>query len=51
MIAPNESFSVRFSVVVAPGTADGTQILNTAILSSKDENGIDYTSVASAPAR
>ncbi len=29
---------------------DGTQILNTAILSSKDENGIDYTSVASAPA-
>jgi uncharacterized repeat protein (TIGR01451 family) len=50
VIAPNESFSVRFSVVVAPGTADGTQILNTAILSSKDENGIDYTSVASAPA-
>ena len=23
---------------------DGTQILNTAVLSSKDENGVDYTS-------
>ena len=41
---------MRFNVVVAPGTPDGTQILNTAILSSKDENGIDYTSIASAPA-
>ena len=34
----------------AAGTADGTQILNTAILSSKDADGIDYTSIASAPA-
>jgi uncharacterized repeat protein (TIGR01451 family) len=50
IIAHNESFEVRFSVVVDAGTADGTQILNTAILSSRDENGIDYTSVASAPA-
>jgi uncharacterized repeat protein (TIGR01451 family) len=50
IIAPGESFSVRFSVLVAPATPDGTQIVNTAILSSKDENGIDYTSVASAPA-
>jgi uncharacterized repeat protein (TIGR01451 family) len=49
-IAPGESFEVRFDVVVAAGTADGTQILNTAILSSKDEHGIDYTSIASAPA-
>jgi uncharacterized repeat protein (TIGR01451 family) len=49
-IAPGESFEVRFNVVVGADTADGTQILNTAILSSKDENGIDYTSIASAPA-
>ncbi|HEY3614864.1 MAG TPA: DUF11 domain-containing protein [Gaiellales bacterium] len=50
VIAPGESFEVTFDVVVAGGTPDGTQILNTAVLSSKDENGIDYTSVASAPA-
>jgi uncharacterized repeat protein (TIGR01451 family) len=50
IIANGESFEVRFNVVVDGGTADGTQILNTAILSSKDENGIDYTSIASAPA-
>ena len=50
VIAPNESFSVRFSVVVGANVPDGTQILNTAVLSSKDENGIDFTSVASAPA-
>ena len=50
IIAPTESFSVRFDVVVGLTTPDGTQILNTAILSSKDENGIDYTSIASAPA-
>ena len=50
MIAPGESFKVRFDVVVAADAPDGTQILNTAILSSKDENGIDYTSIASAPA-
>ena len=50
MIAPGESFKVRFNVVVGADVPDGTQILNTAILSSKDENGIDYTSVASAPA-
>ena len=49
-IAPNESFSVQFKVVVGADTPDGTQILNTAVLSSKDENGIDYTSIASAPA-
>ena len=49
-IAPGESFSVQFKVVVGADTADGTQILNTAVLSSKDENGIDYTSIASAPA-
>jgi uncharacterized repeat protein (TIGR01451 family) len=50
VIAPGESFDVTFDVVVAAGTPDATQILNTAVLSSKDENGIDYTSVASAPA-
>jgi uncharacterized repeat protein (TIGR01451 family) len=50
IIAPGESFSVRFNVVVAADTADGTQILNTAILSSKDDAGNDYTSIASAPA-
>ena len=50
VIAPNESFGVRFSVVVGANVPDGTQILNTAVLSSKDENGIDFTSVASAPA-
>ena len=50
MIAPGESFTVRFDVVVGADTADGTQILNTAILSSKDETGTDYTSIASAPA-
>jgi uncharacterized repeat protein (TIGR01451 family) len=50
VIAPGESFEVTFDVVVAAGTPDATQILNTAVLSSKDENGIDYTSVASAPA-
>jgi uncharacterized repeat protein (TIGR01451 family) len=49
-LAPGDSFSVRFDVVVAADTPDGTQILNTAILSSKDENGTDYTSIASAPA-
>ena len=50
VIAPGESFDVTFDVAVAAGTPDATQILNTAVLSSKDENGIDYTSVASAPA-
>ena len=50
VIAPGESFAVRFSVVVGANLPDGTQILNTAVLSSKDENGIDFTSVASAPA-
>jgi uncharacterized repeat protein (TIGR01451 family) len=50
IIKNGESFEVRFNVIVAAGTPDGTQILNTAILSSKDENGIDYTSIASAPA-
>jgi uncharacterized repeat protein (TIGR01451 family) len=50
IIAPGESFSVRFNVVVAADAADGTQILNTAILSSKDDAGNDYTSIASAPA-
>ncbi|HET6174232.1 MAG TPA: DUF11 domain-containing protein [Gaiellales bacterium] len=50
VIAPGESFSVRFDVVVAANAGDGTQILNTAVLSSKDENGVDYTSIASAPA-
>jgi uncharacterized repeat protein (TIGR01451 family) len=49
-IAPNESFGVQFRVVVGADAPDGTQILNTAVLSSKDENGIDYTSIASAPA-
>jgi uncharacterized repeat protein (TIGR01451 family) len=49
-LAPGDSFSVRFDVVVGADAADGTQILNTAVLSSKDENGIDYTSIASAPA-
>jgi uncharacterized repeat protein (TIGR01451 family) len=49
-IAHNESFEVRFSVVVDAGTPDGTQIVNTAILSSKDEQGVDYSSIASAPA-
>ena len=29
---------------------DGTQILNTAVLSSQDVDGIDFTSIASAPA-
>ena len=50
VIAPGESFDVTFDVVVGAQVPDGTQILNTAVLSSKDENGIDYTSVASAPA-
>jgi uncharacterized repeat protein (TIGR01451 family) len=50
VIAPGESFEVTFDVVVGATVPDGTQILNTAVLSSKDENGIDYTSVASAPA-
>ena len=50
VLANGDSFEVRFRVVVNAGTPDGTQILNTAILSSKDEDGIDYTSVASAPA-
>jgi uncharacterized repeat protein (TIGR01451 family) len=50
VIAPGESFSVSFDVVVGADAPDGTQILNTAILSSKDETGIDYTSIASAPA-
>jgi len=50
IIAPGESFSVRFNVVVAADTPDGTQILNTAVLSSKDDAGNDYTSIASAPA-
>ena len=50
VIAPGQSFTVRFDVVVGAGTADGTQILNTAILSSKDAAGTDYTSIASAPA-
>ena len=50
IIAPGESFSVSFDVVVAANTPDGTQILNTAVLSSKDDAGNDYTSVASAPA-
>ena len=50
MIAPGESFKVSFDVVVGADVTDGTQILNTAILSSKDETGKDYTSVASAPA-
>ena len=50
VIAPGESFEVSFDVVVGATVPDGTQILNTAVLSSKDENGIDYTSVASAPA-
>jgi uncharacterized repeat protein (TIGR01451 family) len=50
IIAPGESFSVRFNVVVGADTPDGTQILNTAILSSKDDAGNDYTSIASAPA-
>jgi uncharacterized repeat protein (TIGR01451 family) len=50
IIATGDSFTVTFRVVVNAGTPDGTQILNTAILSSKDERGVDYTSVASAPA-
>lgn len=50
VIAPGESFSVRFNVVVAADAPNGTKILNTAILSSKDEAGNDYTSIASAPA-
>ncbi|MDP9260173.1 MAG: DUF11 domain-containing protein [Actinomycetota bacterium] len=50
IIAPRESFSVRFNVVVGADTPDGTQILNTAVLSSKDDAGNDYTSIASAPA-
>ena len=50
VIAPGESFTVRFDVVVGATAADGTQILNTAILSSKDAAGTDYTSIASAPA-
>ncbi len=50
MIANGESFEIRFSVVVNAGVPDGTQILNTAVLSSKDEDGNDYASVASAPA-
>jgi uncharacterized repeat protein (TIGR01451 family) len=50
IIAPGESFSVSFDVVVGADTPDGTQILNTAILSSKDVAGNDYTSIASAPA-
>ena len=50
IIAPGESFSVRFDVVVGADTPDGTQILNTAVLSSKDDAGNDYTSIASAPA-
>jgi uncharacterized repeat protein (TIGR01451 family) len=49
-LAPHDPFSVRFDVVVAPDAPDGTQILNTAVLSSKDENGTEYTSIASAPA-
>jgi uncharacterized repeat protein (TIGR01451 family) len=50
VIGLGESFSVRFNVVVGADTPDGTQILNTAVLSSKDDAGNDYTSIASAPA-
>jgi uncharacterized repeat protein (TIGR01451 family) len=50
IIDKGESFSVRFNVVVGGDTPDGTQILNTAVLSSKDASGGDYTSIASAPA-
>jgi uncharacterized repeat protein (TIGR01451 family) len=50
IIPKGESFSVRFNVVVGADTPDGTQILNTAVLSSKDDAGNDYTSIASAPA-
>ena len=50
VLAHGDSFEVRFRVTVDAAATDGTQILNTAILSSKDDDGIDYTSIASAPA-
>jgi uncharacterized repeat protein (TIGR01451 family) len=49
VIAPGESFEVTFDVVVGALVPAATQILNTALLTSKDENGSTYIPVASAP--
>ena len=50
VIAPNESFSVRFSVVVGADTPDGTQILNTASALEQGRERHRLHLVASAPA-
>ena len=50
VIAPQQSFTVSFDVVVAADAADGTQILNTAVLSSRDVDGTPFTAIASVPA-
>ncbi len=41
---------MSFDVVVAADAADGTQILNTAVLSSRDVDGTPFTAIASVPA-